>query len=169
MKTSLFNGINTAKLDFNYNIRYRPRVNVSELGMNRQIQYLFRGINYEYICYVWENDKNSKLKHSHNLVKSDDEGIINKLGENILSKNEPIKKIDPILIQKPKTLLNPKNGEKIQIIQDVWEEVERITLIGKHGEVHIEKVLSNQASSIYNHKFTDYGVNFGYINPYLSY
>ena len=169
MKTSFYNGINTGQLDFDYNVRYRPRVNVSDLGMKRQIQYLFKEINYEYICYVWENDKYSKHKHSHSLVKTGDSNIIQKLQMNILSSNEPIIETNPILIRREKTLTNPTNGEKIQYLQDTWEKVESTTIIGRHGEVHIEPILNVVSSSIYIHKFTDYGVNFGYIKPTLIY
>lgn len=169
MKTSIYNGYNIGKLDFNYNIRYRPRFNVYELGMTRQIQYLFRGITYDYISFVWENDNETKLKHSHNLVKSCDENIIHKLGENIILQKDPIKKLDTILVQKQRTLINPMSREKLHFTQHVKQEVEGITLNGKHGEVHIQKVLSNQASSIYNHKQTDYGVNFGFIPSSVSY
>jgi hypothetical protein len=169
MKTSFYNGINTGKLDFDYNVRYRPRTNVSILGMKRQIQYLFKDINYEHICYVWENDKYSKHKHSHSLVKTSDSEIIQKLQNNIISLKELIIETNPILIRRERTLTNPKNGEKIQFSQDTWENVKSTTIIGKHGEVYIEPILNVISSSIYTHKFTDYGVNFGYIKPTLSY
>jgi len=169
MKTSFFNGINTGKLDFDYNVRYRPRTDVSPLGMKRQIHYLFKDIKYEHICYVWENDKYSKHKHSHSLVKTDDNNIIQQLQKNIISLKEPIIEERKIPIQRERCLINPKNGEKIHFKQDIWENVTSTKIIGKHGELYIEPVLSNVSSSIYTHKYTDYGSNFGFITPTLIY
>ena len=169
MKTSFFNGINIGKLDFDYNVRYRPRNDVSPLGMKRQIQYLFKDINYEHICYVWENDKYSKHKHSHSLVKTDDNNIIQQLQKNIISLKEPIIEERKIPIQRDRCLINPKNGEKIHFKQDIWENVSSTKISGKHGELYIEPVLSNVSSSIYTHKYTDHGSNFGFITPTLIY
>ena len=169
MKTYYFNGINTGKLDFNYNVRYRPRTNVSTLGMKRQIQYLFKDINYEHISFVWENDTYTGLKHSHSLIKTDDTNFIQKLQMNILSSKEPIIETNPILIRRYRTLISPSSGEKIQKPQDIWENVESTKMIGRHGEVYIQPVLNLVSSSIYNHKYTDHGVNFGYIKPTLIY
>lgn len=167
MKTSLFNGINTGKVEFNYNIRYRPRVNVTPLGMRRQIEYLYNGINYEHIYYVWENDKYSKHKHSHCLVNTEDDNLLIKLQGNLISTKSPNTEKRKIAIQREKCLINPVNGEKYTYKQEYWEEVESTTIKGKYGEVYIEPILSSVSSSIYINKFTDYGANFGYIKPYL--
>jgi hypothetical protein len=169
MKTSYFNGINTGKLDFDYNVRYRPRTDVSILGMENQIKYLFRDINYEYISFVWENDRYTKHKHSHSLIKTDDTDFIQKIQKNILSSKEPIIETNSILIRKYRTLTSVTSGEKTQKEQDTWENVESTRIIGRNGDVYIEPVLNVVSSSIYNHKYTDHGVNFGYIKPTLIY
>jgi hypothetical protein len=163
MKTSLFNGINTGQIEFNYNIRYRPRVNITELGMKRQIEYLFNGINYEHIYYVWENDKYSTHKHAHSLVYTNDENLIVKLQENIISKKTPFTENRKIPIQRERCLINPTNGEKTYFRQEYWEEVTSTKINGKYGELYVEPILSTKSSSIYINKFTDHGANFGYI------
>ncbi len=167
MKTSIFNGVNISNLDFDYNIRYSPKTNVVLTGMKRQIQYLFRGINFEHICYVWENDKYTGYKHSHSLIKTNDQNLISLLKENIICKNDPIIEKNRKLVRITQNLLNPSNGEKIKVEKDVWENVTSTKIIGKHGEVYIEPVLSKKASSLYIHKYTDYGFTGGYINPSL--
>jgi hypothetical protein len=169
MKTSYFNGINTGKLDFDYNVRYRPSNNVYILGMENQIEYLFKGIQYDYISYVWENDKDRKHKHSHSLIKTNDDNFLKKIHSNILSTKDPIIKTNRVLIRRERTLAGLKNGEKRQFPQDQWEEVESTKIIGKHGDVYVEPVLNVVSSSIYNHKYTDYGVNNGFIQPILIY
>lgn len=169
MKTSIFNGLNTGKLDFDYNIRYRPRINVTPLSMNRQIQYLFKGVDYEHICYVWENDKGTNHKHSHSLIKTSDKNLIMQLQENLKSNKEPIKGEREILIREIKNLVSPTTGEILKIDKHRKVVVEHNEIRGKHGVVYVEPVLSNISSSIYTHKFTDFGSNFGYIIPYLTF
>jgi hypothetical protein len=169
MKTSFFNGINTGKLDFDYNIRYRPRIDVSELGMKRQIEYLFRNITYDHLCFVWENDRYTKHKHSHTLVKTTDDNLILQLKDNIQSSKDPIIGTRMVTYQKERTLINPKNGEKRIDRIDCIGEVGFTELQGRHGVVYVEPIMSNVSSSIYTHKFTDRGVNYGYIKPTLIY
>jgi hypothetical protein len=169
MKTSIFNGLNTGRLDFDYNIRYRPRINVTPLSMNRQIQYLFKGVDYEHICYVWENDKGTNHKHSHSLIKTSDNNLIMQLQENLKSNKEPIIGEREILIREIKNLVSPTTGEILKIDKHRKVVVEHNEIRGKHGVVYVEPVLSNISSSIYTHKFTDYGSNFGYIIPYLTF
>lgn len=169
MKTSIFNGLNIGKLDFNYNVRYRPRVNVTPLGMNRQIKYLFKDVDYEHICYVWENDKYSKQKHSHSLIKTNDPDLITQLQYNLKSKENPFIGNREVIYQEEKNLINPQTGEKITRRKDVKTIVEYTQIEGKNGVVFIEPILNNISSSIYTHKFTDYGSNFGYIIPPLTF
>lgn len=167
MKTSIFNGLNTGKLDFNYNIRYRPRINVTPLAMKRQIEYLLKGIDYEHAYYVWENDKFSKHKHSHSLIKTGDENLIIKLKDNILCNKEPIIEYRKLPIIRERNLTSLTNGIKKTTNQYTWENVEGTKITGKHGELYIEPILSNVAASIYTNKYTDHGANFGYITPLI--
>jgi hypothetical protein len=165
MKTSILNGLNVNKLEFDYNIRYTPIIKVSPLAMQRQIQYLFREVEFEYIYYVWENNRFSKNSHSHSLIKTTDKDIIEKLQRTIISKREPIigKRIENIIREREFTSL--KDGATYIHKQDTPEIIDFTTIIGKHGEVHIEPIMNKFASSIYVNKFTEYGSNFGYI-PY---
>jgi hypothetical protein len=169
MKTAFFNGLNAGKLDLNYNIRYRPSVNVSAKGMERQMQYLFNQVNFEHLYYVWENDEDSKHKHSHTLIKANDDDFIKKLQENIKSNKKVKTGTREVEYQKVRTLTNPKNGEKDIRPVIVRENVEYVEIKGRHGVVFIEPILSKVASSIYANKFTEYKETFGYLVPALMY
>lgn len=169
MKTAFFNGLNAGKLDFDYNIRYRPRVNVSLIGMERQMKYLFKNINFEHLYYVWENDSDSRHKHFHTLIKTNDNSLIEKLQENVKSTQNVIIDTRKAEYQKVKTLINPRNGEKYTTRVDWSEEIESKEIRGKHGVVYLEHILSKTGSSIYANKFTEYKQNFGYLDPALMY
>lgn len=168
MKTAFFNGLNAGKLNFDYNIRYRPRVNVSLIGMERQMGYLFKHINFEHLYYVWENDEDSRHKHFHTLIKTNDNSLTQKLQENLKSIKDIIEETRKVTFHKDKTLINPRNGEKETKRVVCTDEIKYKEIIGKHGVVHLEPILSNIGSSIYANKFTEYKQNFGYIHPDLK-
>jgi len=164
MKTSIFNGINNATLNYDYNIRYRPRVNVTTpLGMERQIKYLFKGINYEKIYYVWENDFCSNHKHSHSMIKTNDENIISILQKNLISKREPFLEISKKLIRTDRYLTSTTTNIRENRPIDRYLDVEGLKIIGKHGDVFVEPILSVAASSIYINKYTDRGLTANFL------
>jgi len=165
MKTSIFNGSNFGKLEFNYSVTFRPRHNVYIQGMQKQIEYLFKDVNYVYLCYSWENDRYSKVKHSHSLVntKISENILINKIKQNLESNGEPSKIEREIIYTEPRKLLNPKTGEKITTFAKKKINVVSTEISGKHGSVFVEKIVSNLSSSLYCMKFTDTGANFGYL------
>ena len=168
MKTSLANGINVSKLDYDYNIRYTPFSKPSSLSLERQIKYLFREVEFDYICYVWENDRYQKTSHSHSLIKTTDKNLIEKLQRTIISPKEPIvgKRIENIIRERKLTSLN--NGATTIIKQDTPEIIYFTRIIGKHGEVYIEPIMNKFASSVYITKFTDISQTLGYIPKYYS-
>jgi hypothetical protein len=169
MKTAFFNGLNAGKLDFDYNIRYRPRVNVSLIGMEKQMGYLFKHINFEHLYYVWENDEGSRHKHFHTLIKTNDNSLLEKLQKNVKSTQDVILDKRAAEYQKVLTLINPRNGEKETKRVMCTDEIKYKEIIGKHGVVHLEPILSKTGSSIYANKFTEYKQNFGYLVPALMY
>jgi hypothetical protein len=164
MKTSIFNGINNATLNYDYNIRYRPRVNVTNpLGMERQIKYLFEGINYERIYYVWENDQYSKHKHSHSMIKTNDENLISLIQKNLITKRDPILEISTKLIRIERYLTSTTTKIREYKPVEKYIDVEGLKIVGKHGDVFVEPILSVAASSIYINKYTDRGLTANFL------
>lgn len=165
MKTSKFNGNNVSQLEFDYFIRYRPRHDVYIPGMEKQIKKLFREMNYEYICYSWEQDEVTTSKHSHCLVKTgyNKDKIVDKLKNNISSTDEPVKGTREVIYTTEQNLINPKTGEEIKKLVEKKDSVDYIEVSGKYGSVFIEDVKDKKSASFYAMKLTDYGANFGYI------
>jgi hypothetical protein len=163
MKTSIFNGLNTGTLEFDYCIRYRPRIKVSPNNTIRQTEYLFNNVEYDHIYFVWERDSTSNLFHSHNLIKTIDDDLIIKLKQNIISNKEPKEDVRQVTIRRDKCFTNIRTGERECKPVDSIESVVGYTMNGKHGEVFIEPIKSVRASAIYINKYTDRGLNFDYI------
>ena len=165
MKTSIFNGINIGKLEFDYCVRYRPRTPVSELNMRKQIVLIFNKIEHDHICYVWERDKSTNSSHSHSLIKTKDENLINQLQINIVSKHEPREETRTILIRRDKTFTSLSTGISITKPVDTPEIVTGLSIDGKHGSLFIEPIKSLAAKAIYINKYNDRGTGNGFIEP----
>jgi hypothetical protein len=165
MKTSILNGNNIGQLEFNYSVTYRPRFNVYTPGMEKQIVVLFKDVNYSHICYSWENDKYTKMKHSHSLINTTNTEIdfIDKIKINLMSNKTPYWGKRELTYTEPRNLYNPLTGEKINNLTKKIISVDTIEISGKHGSAHIERILNKKSASIYTMKFTDIGANFGYI------
>jgi hypothetical protein len=165
METSKFNGNNVAKLDFNYFVRYRPRHGVFIPGMENQIIKLFNNVQYDHICYTWENDIISKHKHSHSLIQTgfNEEELLENLYYNVLSKKAIRTGKRTITYTTVSNLISPITGERIKSLVEKNALVDYKEIIGKHGTVFVEKIKDKTSASMYTMKMTDYGTNFGYI------
>ncbi len=167
MKTSIMNGENISRLEFNYMISYRPTYCPKFEKMEEKIKSIFKDIPFEYLIYFWEKDKKLNNYHTHILLFCEYEDLIPKLFINIKGYKSIINGVRNTRIKKSKTLKNFNSGEKITKFVDEFIEVNYSEIRGREGKVFLEKILECKNSSFYVSKYSDRGLISGYIDKNL--
>jgi hypothetical protein len=168
MKTSISNGKNLTKLDFNYMITYRPRISPSFDKREECIRSIFNNIPYNHLIYFWERDKEISNYHSHILVQSEFSEIIPCMFQNVNGVKSVLHGTRETLIKSQKTLTNPKSGEKIHKVMDRKVNIEFSEFMGTKGKVHFEPIIESNNSCYYVSKFSDRGIISGYLNMLVN-
>ncbi len=163
MNSSILNGLNIGKVEFNKFITFRPTKNISLGKREDHIKYILNGTNYSYCYYCFERDRYSNRYHVHLLLKCDN----NKFDEALYAN---IKGYGGITIGKREAWINTqqnligKKGDK-KMIRLVDEKIQVVFrgYRGRLGTIHVEKIESNIGTALYTSKFTNSGIVSGYI------
>ena len=167
-KTSTLNGRDLQQLPFDLMITYRPVGYVKFDNMEKEVKYITSGIEYDYLYYVWERDRQTNHYHSHILIKTTmDEEQMNKCIYKRLqgdkNTNNVRTGVRDVLVKKEKILLNPRLQERVITMVDSKMKIEFTEMYGRMGKVEIEEVIENKGVSYYTTKSTSRGLTMGYL------
>ena len=166
MKTSIANGNDLSKLEFNQFVRYRPKSKIAFNKRESECQTLLINSDYNYAYYSWEKDKANGLYHSHILIKTQEDKLINTLYNNIKGYSEIHSGFRDVLVKTKKEDQIADNNSNSSF-RDVIVKIPYSQFNGRYGTVYIEPVISNSSASYYISKQTDRGINSGYLIPNL--
>lgn len=155
MKTSLMNGLNTSKLEFNYMVTFRPKYSPKFELMETTISNITKNVNYEHLVYYWERDKLIKKYHSHILIQIDFDNLISEMYSNIKGKSRIISGKRDTIVR-----VETKNG-----LKDKKVNVDFTEFHGGCGKIYIEPIIQKTNSCHYVTKFSDRGIISGFLTP----
>jgi hypothetical protein len=167
MKTSLMNGLNLTKLDFNYMVSYRPNLSPNFEKMEGEIVSLFKNINYDHLTYFWERDKELKKYHSHILISNPDNEIVSKIFHNVKGYSSVYEGRRETIVKTEKIQQLQENNKIPQLV-DKKIVIDFMEFKGSKGKIYIEPIIENRNSCLYVSKFSDRGIVSGYLNNDLS-
>jgi hypothetical protein len=167
-KTSTLNGRDLQQLPFDLMITYRPVGYVKFDNMEKEVRYITGGIEYDYLYYTWERDRQTNHYHSHILIKTTMD--MEQMNQCIYKRLQGDKKtnnirtgVRDVLVKKEKVLLNPRLQERVITMVDSKMEIEFTEMYGRMGKVEIEEVIENKGVSYYTTKSTSRGLTMGYL------
>jgi hypothetical protein len=166
--TSTLNGRDLQQLPFDLIITYRPFGYVKFNNMEKEVKYITSGIEYEYLYYTWERDRETNKYHTHVLIKTTmDEEQMNKCIYKRIQGDKNTNNIRTGVrdgqVKKEKVLLNPQLQERLVRMVDSKMEIEFTEMYGRMGKIEIEPVIDNRGVSYYTTKSTSYGLTMGYL------
>jgi hypothetical protein len=167
-KTSTLNGRDLQQLPFDLMITYRPTRYIKFDSMEKEIRYITTGIEYNYLYYSWERDRQTNKYHTHILIKTtqDKEQMnqcIYKRLQGDKNTNNIRTGVRELVVKKKKEFVNPLTQERQVFVKDQKVEIEYTEMYGRSGRVYIEPVIENPGVSYYTTKSTSYGLTMGYI------
>ena len=167
-KTSTLNGRDLQQLPFDLMITYRPVGYVKFDNMEKEVKYITSGIEYDYLYFVWERDRQTNHYHTHILIKTtmDKEQMnqcIYKRLQGDKNSNNIRTGVRDVLVKKEKVLLNPQLKERVITMVDSKMEIEFTEMYGRMGKIEIEEVIENKGVSYYTTKSTSRGLTSGYL------
>ena len=172
-KTSTLNGRDLQQLPFDLMITYRPVGYVRFDNMEKEVKYITSGIEYDYLYYVWERDRQTNHYHTHILLRTeqDKEQITNTIYKRIQGDKSTLNiktGVRDVLVKKEKVLLNPRLKERETKMVDNKMEIEYTEMYGRMGKVFIEPVIENKGVSYYTTKSTSRGLTMGYLQDGMN-
>ncbi len=167
-KTSTLNGRDIQHLPYDLMITYRPIGYVKFDNMEKEVKYITSGIEYDYLYFVWERDRQTNHYHTHILIKTtmDKEQMnqcIYKRLQGDKNTNNIRTGVRDVLVKKEKVLLNPQLQERVITMVDSKMEIEFTEMYGRMGKIEIEEVIENKGVSYYTTKSTSRGLTSGYL------
>ena len=167
-KTSTLNGRDLQQLPFDLMITYRPVGYVKFDNMEKEVKFITSGIEYDYLYYVWERDRQTNHYHSHILIKTTmDEEQMNKCIYKRIQGDKNTNNIRTgvrdVSVKKEKVLLNPRLQERVITMVDSKMKIEFTEMYGRMGKIEIEEVIENKGVSYYTTKSTSRGLTMGYL------
>jgi len=172
-KTSTLNGRDLQQLPFDLMITYRPVGYVKFDNMEKEVKYITSGIEYDYLYYTWERDRQTNHYHSHILIKTTmDEEQMNKCIYKRIQGDKNTNNIRTgvrdVLVKKEKILLNPRLQERVITMVDSKINIEFTEMYGRMGKIEIEEVIENKGVSYYTTKSTSRGLTMGYLQDGMN-
>ena len=167
-KTSTLNGRDLQQLPFDLMITYRPVGYVKFDNMEKEVKYITSGIEYDYLYYVWERDRQTNHYHSHILIKTtmDKE----QMNQSIYKRLQGDKNTNNIrtgvrdgVVKIQKEYINPLTQDRQVLLKEQKVEIEFTEMYGRSGRVYIEPVMENKGVSYYTTKSTSRGLTSGYL------
>jgi 6-pyruvoyl-tetrahydropterin synthase len=158
--TSTLNGRDLQQLPFDLMITYRPTRYIKFDSMEKEIRYITTGIDYDYLYYSWERDRQTNKYHTHILIKTtQDKEQMNQCIYKRLQGDKNTNNIRTGL----REYVNPLTQERQVFVKDQRVEIEYTEMYGRSGRVYIEPVMENKGVSYYTTKSTSYGLTMGYL------
>lgn len=167
-KTSTLNGRDLQQLPFDLMITYRPVGYIKFDNMEKEVKYITSGIEYDYLYYTWERDRQTNHYHTHILIKTtmDKEQMnqcIYKRLQGDKKTNNIRTGVRDVLVKKEKVLLNPRLQERVITMVDSKMKIEFTEMYGRMGKIEIEPVIENKGVSYYTTKSSSRGLTMGYL------
>jgi hypothetical protein len=166
--TSTLNGRDLQQLPFDIMITYRPLRYIKFDSMEKEVKYITSGIEYDYLYYSWERDRQTNKYHTHILIKTTQDK--EQMNQSIYKRLQGDKNTNNIrtgvrdgVVKTQKVLVNPTTQDRDVIVKDQKVEIEFTEMYGRSGRVYIEPVMENKGVSYYTTKSTSYGLTNGYI------
>ena len=168
--TSTLNGRDLQQLPFDLMITYRPTRYIKFDSMEKEIRYITTGIDYDYLYYSWERDRQTNKYHTHILIKTtqDKEQMnqcIYKQLQGDKNTNNIRTGVRELVVKTQKEFVNPLTQERQVFLKDQKVEIEYTEMYGRSGRVYIEPVMENKGVSYYTTKSTSRGLTMGYLEP----
>ena len=167
-KTSTLNGRDLQQLPFDLMITYRPTRYIRFDSMEKEVKYITSGIEYDYLYYSWERDRQTNKYHTHILIKTTQDK--EKMNQSIYKRLQGDKNTNNIrtgvrdgLVKTQKEYLNPLTQDRQVFVKDQKVEIEFTEMFGRSGKVYIEPVIENKGVSYYTTKSTSRGLTMGYL------
>jgi len=169
-KTSTLNGRDIQQLPYDLMITYRPTRYIKFDNMEKEIKYITSGIEYEYLYYCWERDRQTNKYHTHILIKTTQDK--EQMNLSIYKRLQGDKNTYNIrtglrvgVVKTQKVLVNPITQDRQVFVKDQKVEIEFTEMFGHSGRVYIEPVIDNRGVSYYTTKSTSRGLTSGYLEP----
>ena len=166
--TSTLNGRDLQQLTFDLMITYRPTRYIKFDSMEKEVKYITSGIEYDYLYYSWERDRQTNKYHTHILIKTTQDK--EHMNQSIYKRLQGDKNTNNIrtglregVLKTEKVLVNPISQDRKVIVKDQKVEIEFTEMYGRSGRVYIEPVMENKGVSYYTTKSTSYGLTMGYL------
>ena len=122
-KTSTLNGRDLQQLPFDLMITYRPTRYIKFDSMEKEIRYITTGIDYDYLYYSWERDRQTNKYHTHILIKTTQDK--EQMNKSIYKRLQGDKNTNNIRtgvrdgnVKIEKVLLNPRLQERVITMVD---------------------------------------------------
>ena len=166
--TSTLNGRDIQQLPYDLMITYRPVGYVRFDNMEKEVKYITSGIEYDYLYFVWERDRQTNKYHTHILIKTTQDK--EQMNQCIYKRLQGDKNTNNIrtgvrdgVVKTQKVLVNPITQDRYVFVKDQMVEIEFTEMYGRSGRVYIEPVMENKGVSYYTTKSTSYGLTMGYL------
>jgi hypothetical protein len=166
--TSTLNGRDIQQLPYDLMITYRPTRYIKFDSMEKEIRYITSGIEYDYLYYSWERDRQTNKYHTHILIKTTQDK--EQMNLSIYKRLQGDKKtynirtgVRDCVLKKQKVLVHPITQDRQVFVKDQKVEIEFTEMFGRSGRVYIEPVMENKGVSYYTTKSTSYGLTTGYL------
>lgn len=167
-KTSTLNGRDLQQLPFDLMITYRPTRYIKFDSMEKEVKYITSGIEYDYLYYSWERDRQTNKYHTHILLKTTQDK--EQMYQSIYKRLQGDKNTNNIrtgvrdsVVKIHKEYVNPLTQERQVFVKDQRVEIEFTEMFGRSGRVYIEPVIENKSVSYYTTKSTSRGLTMGYL------
>ena len=169
-KTSTLNGRDLQQLPFDLMITYRPTRYIKFDSMEKEIRYITTGIDYDYLYYSWERDRQTNKYHTHILIKTTQDK--EQMNQCIYKRLQGDKNTNNIrtglrecVVKTKKEYVNPLTQDRQVLLKEQKVEIEFTEMYGRSGRVYIEPVMENKGVSYYTTKSTSRGLTSGYLEP----
>ena len=166
--TSTLNGRDLQQLPFDLMITYRPTRYIKFDSMEKEIRYITTGIDYDYLYYSWERDRQTNKYHTHILIKTTQDK--EQMNQCIYKRLQGDKNTNNIrtglrecVVKTKKEYVNPLTQDRQVLLKEQKVEIEFTEMYGRSGRVYIEPVIENKGVSYYTTKSTSRGLTMGYL------
>ena len=171
--TSTLNGRDLQQLPFDLMITYRPTRYIKFDSMEKEIRYITTGIDYDYLYYSWERDRQTNKYHTHILIKTTQDK--EQMNQSIYKRLQGDKNTNNIrtgvrdgVVKIQKEYINPLTQDRQVLLKEQKVEIEFTEMFGRSGRVYIEPVIENKGVSYYTTKSTSRGLTMGYLQDGMN-
>jgi hypothetical protein len=136
--------------------------------MEKEVKFITSGIEYDYLYYSWERDRQTNKYHTHILIKTTQDK--EQMNQSIYKRLQGDKNTNNIrtgvrdgVVKTQKEYVNPLTQDRQVLLKEQKVEIEFTEMYGRSGRVYIEPVVENKGVSYYTTKSTSRGLTSGYL------